>query len=495
MRKLNSEVTTVGGKKALRSKCRNIKGQFYLMGEECVNIAGKWYRTNTDKVVFDHEKQQWLLASNRSNLVYGYVKCEKNDLTKGYFSENLYKNVLVRTEAREDRCISEDILDKEYFIEDISTGLWIQKSTLGANSIRRCGEIRQTTNATQYAYNIEENYTFHSLCELYRIAPIKITDQVQRWAKFLGETTWGIEYETSKGNIPQRLCNKLGLQQCRDGSLHGGIEFVTVPMHGAKGLAAIKETGAVLNKYTDINMDCSMHIHLGNINTSRPAIIAYYKLFMMIQEEFYEMFPYYKTDPSGVKPKNYCKKLDKIGIRRLRSSASHVYKPYIDKHYDSIFRFLACGMPSHHLFNRANRRLHLQHKWNIKSRYRGLNLLNMFFSKRNTVEFRTHEGTIHPQKVMNFLFICNAIIKYAETNMLRVFSRDKITMKEVLNYYKTAFKGDKDATFLSEYLNEYFVQRKKYFAELLSVGDRAGINSVIQEKNYKFEYEGVGYLF
>lgn len=488
-------VKSVSGKKVLRSTCRNIKGIYYIMGEDCVFLEGKWYRTNTDKVVFDHAKEKWLLASNRQYLMYGIVKCDKQELTKGYFTPNEYKNVQVRNSEGEHTCMNEELLDKEYFVEDLQTGLWIVKSGLSSTHIKRYSEIRQSSNATSFAYNAEENFSFHTIKSQFEHAPLKVPEQAQRWARFLGDTTWGIEYETAKGQIPHRYQGLLGLQPCRDGSLHGGIEYVTVPMHGAKGLTAIKETCKVLNKYTTINMDCSLHIHLGNISTSRPALIAYYKLFYMIQDELYEMFPYFKRDPSGVKSKNYCKKLEKIGIRKLRSATTHLYHPYIEKHYDSIFRFLACGMPSHHVFNRANRRLHLQHKWNIKSRYHGLNLLNMFFSKRNTVEFRMHEGTIHPQKVMNFLFICNAIIKYAESNILRVFTKEKISLKEVLNYYKITFKGDKDAAFLSEYLYEYYTQRKKYFNELLSVGDRAGINSMLQEDRYLFQHDGMDYLF
>jgi len=56
---------------------------------------------------------------------------------------------------------------------------------------------------------------------------------------------------------------------------------------------------------------------------------------------------------------------------------------------------------------------HGEHKWMINSRYHIINLVPFLFGKRGTIEFRVHPPTLNPIKAINWLFICNAILKFA----------------------------------------------------------------------------------
>ena len=125
-----------------------------------------------------------------------------------------------------------------------------------------------------------------------------------------------------------------------------------------------------------------------------------------------------------------------------------------------------------------------------------MNLMNMIFSERNTVEFRLHTPTTNSQKMINWLFICNAIVRYAEVNAKDIIcGKSRITMEDVLNYYSTTFKGDSKAEFLSEYLYAYFVERQKEFEKDKEKGDYVSNWDMEKDKSYKFTYKNVTHLF
>ena len=70
----------------------------------------------------------------------------------------------------------------------------------------------------------------------------------------------------------------------------------------------------------------------------------------------------------------------------------------------------------------------------------------MFFSPRKTLEFRAHQATFNEVKVVNWLFICNAILKYAEIYSKELLSGEaNITLRDVLDIYKLMVPSSKDA--------------------------------------------------
>jgi hypothetical protein len=74
--------------------------------------------------------------------------------------------------------------------------------------------------------------------------------------------SFGFEFETSGGNIPLEELYRTGLMPLRDGSI-SGHEYTTIPLVGDFGLSVLENQINLLNKYTIIDKECSMHIHLG----------------------------------------------------------------------------------------------------------------------------------------------------------------------------------------------------------------------------------------
>jgi hypothetical protein len=124
-----------------------------------------------------------------------------------------------------------------------------------------------------------------------------------------------------------------------------------------------------------------------------------------------------------------------------------------------------------------------------------LNFMNMFFSERRTMEFRLHHCTLNGQKMVNWLFMCNAIVRYAAKNADEILSSSEpISFEKILDYYGDNFKGD-HAKFLSEYLKAYFRDRRDYFAKDKANEDYISQREMDDDKTYVFRYEGISWLF
>jgi hypothetical protein len=92
--------------------------------------------------------------------------------------------------------------------------------------------------------------------------------------------------------------------------------------------------------------------------------------------------------------------------------------------------------------------------------------------------------------MVSWLFICAAIVKYAEKNSGNILMRDEpITLNEVLNIYKELNPKNKDAEFLSDYLNAYVEDRKQYFTKLIERGDYRGEIETRDDKDFVFIHE------
>ena len=171
------------------------------------------------------------------------------------------------------------------------------------------------------------------------------------------------------------------------------------------------------------------------------------------------------------------------------------YQKWVDEAYYRIFTWLNDGVPPDDNFNRVNNHHMQKNKWDRKQRYYWLNFMNMFFSERRTMEFRLHHNTLNGQKMVNWLFICNAICQYAAKNADTILSDVKpISLDDVLDYYKNTFKIE-HGTFLSDYLKAYVAERKVYFKKDFDRGDYISQKETDDDKKYVFTYEGKSWLF
>jgi hypothetical protein len=490
-------VKTVSGELEYRRNCRKIKDKYYIIGEQCVEINEKWYVTTSKLITYDYELKCYVLLKD-TPLVYGVVDVKKDgEVVFGYFTENKYNNVWVNSPNYGSiRAYTEEILKANDYIENISDGVWIYKGNMSAAAIRKMGTIESRKVYKNKGYNIEDNAEeFTEKIDMFAKYPTKISATASVYGRMLGNTTYGGEIETAMGYLPEHIQYRTGVVICRDGSIDNA-EYVTVPMAGAKGLVTLKYLASELTKRTTTDIKCSLHYHLGTLPTDRLFIVALWALAIRIQDELFTMFPHYKTKWEGIKRQSYNEKLRKLGTEVLKQGATkEEFTKYVDEGYYRIFTYLNDGHPPDDNFNRNNNRHTQTHKWNRKRRYYWMNFMNMFFSERRTIEFRLHHNTVNGQKMINWLFICNAVVKYAEKHAKEIVSGNKpITVEQVLNYYAETFKT-KHGKFLSAYLIAYFKDRVAYFNNDVRRGDFISQKEQDEDKGYVFEYEGTTHLF
>lgn len=489
-------IKTVTGETEYRKNCRKIKDKYYVENEQCFRIDGKWYAYTSKLITFDYERGVHVLIKD-TPLVYGVVGFKKDGVPEfGYFTENKYTNILVNiTSYGAVKCFSEDTLVKGGYVENLSDGLWLNKRDLSPNAIAKLTQIHGKKVYRDKGYNIEDNADeFKEKVASFAAYPIKITAAAMRMGRLLGNTTFGCEIETAMGYIPDHIQHRTGTIICRDGSIDNA-EYVTVPMSGAKGLVNLKNLSEELSKRTTVDIKCSFHIHFGTLPTDRLFIVSLYALAMRIQDEIFSMFPGYKTDWKNFKKKDYCQKVRKLGIGALKPDYDKdEYEAYVNDAYYRIHKFLNDGHEPDDRFNRNNHQHIRTAKWERAGRYYWLNFMNMFFSDRKTMEFRLHHATTNGQKMINWLFICNAILKYAEKHPREILSNgEPITLDRIVNYYADHFKT-KEANGLSIYLKAYIADRKAYFLKDRKNGDLESKKETADDKTFTYPYNG-GYLF
>ena len=363
-------VETFDGQKEYRKNCKYVKGKYYAIDKDIFYIESEdlWYRITSGKIEKDYETGIWYLK-NTVHMTRGIVETDsKGEPVLGMFTLNPYNNCSAQFKGGNYQAMSPEILKGDWF-EDVGNNVWYRSSETGISEMKARQKIRNEKNYTNKGYNIEDNATeFSQKKKLYADSPIEIGADAKKYGKFLGDMTFGCEFETCSGSIGKWIENRHGLVACRDGSLEGGGEFVVVPMYGAKGMQNIIEICKELQKRTQIDIRCAYHIHMGNLPHERVYLVALYMLVYMIQDELLAMFPYYKTDHRGIKRKNYCQKLQKMSIHPLKDQSKEGYDQFVDHVYGKIFEFLSDGHAADMDINRKQHRHPIERKYERSSR-------------------------------------------------------------------------------------------------------------------------------
>lgn len=485
-------VITYNGKSAKRSDCKKIKGKYYKLNEDCFFIEKQWYRIDSPHIFFDYTLKKFRLRKDMpQDYIDGVVNVnEDGTFFYGYFKQDPYENVKAMDPSGRIRtCINKDVLIYKGYVENLSRGIFVYKDTPEGQDSQK---LINVVDHKLSGYNIEDNSDFEEKIELYNKYNPVISKNIVNGAKFIKGITFGLELESAAGFLPENLRNKTGIVICRDGSLVGGPEYTTIPLSGAKGLQTILNIAEYLGPRNTVNENCSLHIHIGNIELSRSYIIALYRLCFQIQEDIFKMFPYYKTDYRIAKEKDYNKKLSSLNISYFDGKTKADYESYIYNNYKSLFMFLTNGIEPSKKYNRVNKNHPQTQKWNRPSRYYWVNFMNSFFSNRNTIEFRLHHGTFNAYKIVNWLLICNAIIKYAKLNIKDLLTTDKRhSIEDVISYYAHSF-GEEGCR-LVNYLMDYYLERVKSFRNLQ---DKEGKQEFKNDHSYIFKSEkGYNFIF
>ncbi len=458
------KVTINTGELEYFKNCKKFENTFYRRSD-CVQVGATFYPKDHPNLELNWETGQYFIKGSGIRVMKGIVGVENDTLKYGYFTPNPNNNIPCYNEvtgARETLLNDKVIENSKLFCENISEGVIYYNPKMTDNHRKGYKNIRNCFDWTVKKYNIEDNTgEYKKKTMLYENYNHEEKVPAALYSKYLNYS-FGFEFEVGSGFIPDYIQNRHGLVICRDGSIDGGgPEFVTVPLKGPKGVSSLIQLCNFAKDRVLMDMSCSTHLHLGGFPTDRKSMVALYMLGYSIQNDLFSMLPPYKKYWEGFKKKNYCKFLDSMNL----IPTSEMDDRKIQSYYESIIVFLSDFRITYDQYHPD-----MKHpsgaKWDIENRKYWINMVNMAFSNRHTVEFRAHQATFNPTKTLNWLFINNAILSYAQKYADRILVQPtKVSLTDVLNYYKDTHPEEEEAIFLSRYLISYYEHCKEKFSK------------------------------
>jgi len=442
------KVVLYNGLSAERRECRRIKGKFYKMNESCFKVDTMWRRIDDPRMAYDIDNdvlisvdkvnQQRLRAKsidNENNIIY----ISSKSIPSGYLWAAVSSDKFIYTSPEIIKTMKySESYDLYYFNKDV----------------------------LEYApphpiYN-DLKYSFNKVKGVFSGKKFSIDKSFNVKSKY----TFGLELETEDGRLPIKDLYKYGITPLRDGSING-YEYTSVPFSNIGQGVAICDA---VNRQCDIGIRNSVHVHVGSVDHSKNGVVKMYHTYWHLQNELYKMFPPYKKENNGVKSQNYTSPLPK----KFRLDK--------DEYFNQIFSFLLNGEVVNYESTVMKHPLDPSgdHKWQIKSRYRCVNLVNMLFSDSRTVEIRLHEGSLNKYKIIYWLLINEAIVDYVQNNDYETIlseSRSKsLNINMIISKY--ARKTHRKA------LKAYVEERKSTFSIDNAMNDPLFRNEIRNDKNY-----------
>ena len=426
--------------------------------KDCVKISNNFYLKTDENVVIDHFTKEYCLKSRTTPIYVTFHENGKINYDKqSYFihsfgSKNndiveIYDGQTVITDWR---CIPKDFYD-----ECIKTNRFILKGSSRNAVLNKTLKIkaRSINNTYKPSFNrsvLKKDY------EMGVLSPTFIKTEGKRYS-------FGLELETISGTLPVRVDNYLNYSSVKDGSLRDsdgeeyGNEYVTGVLTGDTGLLQVKKLCNELTPRCMVNIKCGLHVHLGVIEFNSELIVYLYKLYLMVEQEIFDMMPLSRRN------NEYCRQLNYFDFSFSENDFNNVniYKSKIEKYYLDIYRYVSATseLPS----SKANKKT--QHPLGPKcgynhntARYCWVNLVPTVFDTREngecTVEIRIHQGSTNFTKIKNWTLINMGLLWFAENHKKIIALSDKISLEEIMTiaYPKT-----------HKELNDYINLRKEKF--------------------------------
>ncbi len=437
---------------------------------------------------YDFEKKE--MRSSTPSLIYGIVNYDPLSQLYyfGFYSRNLTKNVLVDIKGSIFGVFDKKYLKEVGFLEK-EPDIYINprslvykkdgKFTLGINSKSQIRNRKYSWN-----YDFPNNYGAKFLLEDFKRYHASCYIPNREGVFKLPELTFGVEFETCSGAVPQTECTRLGLIPLRDGSISGN-EYATIPLKGKSGIGVLHETCEVLQSYCDIDHQCSLHVHVGVPSVDKKLVVAAYHYFKVLEPQILNMFPFNIVASSTFKKgdKDYCKRLPE-DICDSGSTVDKQFKQLFDMYAETPgYNFEGFG--ANHPHDRDGNR-----KWEVHARYKWVNLVNLIFGGAKTIEFRVHTPTLNKYKVIPWIYICTSLVWYLLNHQDEIIeSAKKGKTKLVLDsIISSCFK---DRTIV-DYLLSYIFSRIKMVAQHQNCyGDRFGFLEILDDVSYSFNYKQI----
>ena len=474
-------VTTIDGSIHPQKNCRRMGGVYYLKGDVNVENSGhcyyfkeskKYFKYNTGYITYDHNLKRYVLSSG-IEVENGIVGLKDEKPIFGAFSKPLhYVPVYAMYEGKLYNCISREVFkDSFVFKESLVDGIYYDRRQCDTMHFYTPSKVKNDyKNSLQYNCSSYLNKAVKLYNELN--PEVEPSSVVRKENNFFHDYTFGFEFETIRGNIPHDICNKLGLIPLRDGSI-GGLEFVTIPLSGERGIKSLIESLEELQKRTSYGDDCSLHLHIGNIPRTEQFLLAFFRLICLVEDELFSMFPIYKRENYGIKKKCYTNpfplKKTMFLMDQCISSPSA-----IKRNFGVLFDYLSMGNSYRHYdYDLMNVTSHPSDpgnngKWNIKTRYHHINLIPIIFGNKQTIEFRIHTPTYSVDKIINYLILCTSLLEFTRQNQTTI-------LNDIKNYvdiglYDIVCSVNKSKG-LQKNMYEYLGRRKRYIIETVMNGE------------------------
>ena len=335
-------VVTINNETLPISKTRKYDSGFYKIGDNKVKDSGdcylmengSYYRVETEQIVWDYSTNEY---SFTKGLTFGVID---DKLNKGYFKKDMNSVIVEMEDGYKMYVLNKSTIEKNYaFREKLSDGNFYHISRMKAyDFIKKVPPTNDYKTSLPYDSKdiLEQNIMNY---EKYYIPSLKLNNE-ENISKLIQDLSFGLEFETIAGQIPKNIHNRLGLIPLRDGSI-AGLEYVTIPLSGVKGICNIVESVKELKYRTEYNDTCSMHLHIGNIPRTPEFITAFFKLTLALQDEIFSMFNLYKKYNFRYKNKNYSAPFNTYDI--LSRLDPVITKDNLIKNFDVIFTELSEG--------------------------------------------------------------------------------------------------------------------------------------------------------
>ncbi len=501
------KVITIKGEEVLISQCKKFNKLYYKIGNpeiknsgDCYLIGDKYYREETKLIVFNHTINRYVHLDY--TLIEGVVDVVNDELVLGYFTNSDSFSKVKEKNGNWYLIFNTNVFNNtKMYRERLSSGDYYHISKLFAYDFSKI-LTPQNGYKTSLPYdskgildNYLENYNANYNPE--------ISSSIKNYAPILEDLTFGLEFETTKGFIPKRILNNYGLIPLRDGSI-SGIEYVTVPMSGEKGLQAVCDITKVLKERTEYDdKTCSLHLHLGNLPRTKEFILAFFKTGMMIQNEVFSMFPLYKKYNYRIKNKNYSAPLPTFEI--LSGLDRIITKDNIDQNFNTVYRYLSMGQSFESVGNSLDNVVshpadpNGNQKWNIRPRYLIYNMIPLLFGNKQTIEFRIHTPTYEVNKIMPFILMNALVVNFVIKNQDNILSNPNFSngfgLIDILRTQIYSYKSKvQNLDLLQDYMTDYVCIRKEAVEYQTIKGNILGTESDIKLGNQISWEKDVNYL-
>lgn len=342
--------------------------------------------------------QKVVVSLDNDQVQFGYVK-----------DPHSYVKALIYTEEGNGQIMPvlyEKLKDKLFFSN--RQGIYITKKHVSPDVM--VSEIC-TRGRGIFPYNFRKKYEAIESFNIFK-GRQKINENIEFPLSDYLKYTFGLEFETSEGIIPENRIFEDGLIPLRDGSI-SGLEYSTVVLEGNEGLNLLSQQLKDLKKYTNFNKECSLHIHFGGFPLEKDSLFRLYRLCYRLQEtgELSNLLPplTFRTSAYKSSGKDYCKLLP-------------CYESFEDLYYSLVGVPYLGSLEQPHPCDPDRSR-----KWNIHTRYYWVNFINSFCYKVNkTIEFRFLRPTFNRRKILVWMYIFNAILLYAEKKSLYEVKRARL---------------------------------------------------------------------